>query len=117
MNHTSLLARDINKELEQQDVATDQSRQMGGEKMTDLGADQSKIWERAKKRLWASVGEDVFSSWFASMELEEIRDGVAHLSVPTRFLSSWITSNYQDRILEPLPPKQTKWLNCTSPCG
>lgn len=100
MNHTTALARDFGQEAEQQDVAADKSQQTGGELMTDLGADQSKIWERVKKRLWASVGEDVFSSWFASMELEEICDGIAHLSVPTRFLSSWITSNYQDRILE-----------------
>jgi chromosomal replication initiator protein len=45
------------------------------------------------------VGEDVFNSWFARLELEEIVDDKAHLSVPTRFLCSWIQSNYADRIL------------------
>jgi chromosomal replication initiation ATPase DnaA len=33
------------------------------------------------------------------MELEELVDDVAHLSVPTRFLCSWVQSNYADKIL------------------
>jgi len=46
------------------------------------------------------MGEDVFNSWFARLELEEIVDDKAHLSVPTRFLCSWIQSNYAEKILE-----------------
>ena len=33
------------------------------------------------------------------MELERIHDGMAHLSVPTRFLKSWIQSHYIERLL------------------
>ena len=55
---------------------------------------------RVRARLKAAVGEDVFNSWFARLELEEIVDDLAHLSVPTRFLCSWIQSNYADKILE-----------------
>lgn len=58
------------------------------------------IWTRARARLRASLGEDVFTSWFARLDLEEIVDDLAHLSVPTRFLSSWVQSNYAERILE-----------------
>src|SRR5690242_19657409 len=55
---------------------------------------EAEIFQRVRARLRAAVGEDVFSSWFARLELEEIVDDKAHLSVPTRFLCSWIQSNY-----------------------
>ena len=61
---------------------------------------QRDLWIRVRARLKASVGEDVFTSWFARLELEEIVDDLVHLSAPTRFLCSWIQSNYADRILE-----------------
>lgn len=61
---------------------------------------QRDLWNRVRARLKASVGEDVFASWFVRLELEEIVDDVAHLSVPTRFLCSWVQSNYSDLILE-----------------
>ncbi|HEY6615306.1 MAG TPA: chromosomal replication initiator protein DnaA, partial [Vicinamibacterales bacterium] len=56
-------------------------------------------WRRVKERLRAEVGEDVFQSWFTRMELEGIEDITARLSVPTRFLKSWIQSHYVDRVL------------------
>ena len=56
-------------------------------------------WRRVKERLRAEVGEDVFQSWFTRMELEGIDDITARLSVPTRFLKSWIQSHYVDRLL------------------
>src|SRR6185312_1577695 len=52
-----------------------------------------------KERLRAEVGEDVYSSWFARMELEAIEEGAVRLSVPTRFLKSWIQSHYAERVL------------------
>lgn len=56
-------------------------------------------WSRVKGRLRTNVGEDVYSSWFARMDLESVSDGAAHMSVPTRFLKSWIQSHYADRVL------------------
>jgi chromosomal replication initiator protein len=56
-------------------------------------------WRRVKERLRAEVGEDIFQSWFTRMELEGIEDITARLSVPTRFLKSWIQSHYIDRVL------------------
>jgi chromosomal replication initiator protein len=61
---------------------------------------ESELFQRVRARLRAQVGEDVFNSWFARLELEEIVDDKAHLSVPTRFLCSWIQSNYSDKILD-----------------
>ncbi|SFZ84965.1 chromosomal replication initiator protein DnaA [Devosia enhydra] len=57
------------------------------------------LFARVRARLRAAVGEDVFNSWFVRLELEEMVDGLAHLSVPTRFLCSWIQSNYAEKIL------------------
>ncbi|HEY4982050.1 MAG TPA: DnaA/Hda family protein, partial [Pseudolabrys sp.] len=56
-------------------------------------------WTRVKGRLRAEVGDDVYSSWFARMDLEAIEEGTVRLSVPTRFLKSWIQSHYAERVL------------------
>jgi chromosomal replication initiator protein len=56
-------------------------------------------WSRVKGRLRAEVGDDVYSSWFARMDLEDLDQGTVRLSVPTRFLKSWIQSHYAERVL------------------
>ena len=56
-------------------------------------------WVRVKDRLRVEVGDDVYSSWFARMELEAIEEDTVKLSVPTRFLKSWIQSHYAERVL------------------
>ncbi len=56
-------------------------------------------WSRVKGRLRSTVGEDVYSSWFARMDLESVQDDSVHLSVPTRFLKSWIQAHYAERVL------------------
>jgi chromosomal replication initiator protein len=63
-----------------------------------INPDQER-WQRVKERLRAEVGEDIFQSWFTRMELDCIEDITARLSVPTRFLKSWIQSHYIDRVL------------------
>jgi chromosomal replication initiator protein len=56
-------------------------------------------WTRVRDRLRAEVGDDIYLSWFARMELEG-RDGeTVRLSVPTRFLKSWIQSHYAEKVL------------------
>jgi chromosomal replication initiator protein len=56
-------------------------------------------WLKVKEKLRAEVGEDIFQSWFARMDLERVDSNTAHLSVPTRFLKSWIQSHYTDRVM------------------
>lgn len=60
----------------------------------------TEIWTRVKRRLRAELGEDVYASWFARLDLDAIHEGSARLSVPTRFLKSWIEAHYQDRVLD-----------------
>lgn len=59
----------------------------------------NETWSRVKTRLRASVGEDVYTSWFARMDLEAVDGDTVRLSVPTRFLRSWIVTHYLDRVL------------------
>ena len=64
-----------------------------------MANNEDECWSRVKGRLRTNVGEDVYTSWFARMDLESVSDGAAHMSVPTRFLKSWIQSHYADRVL------------------
>jgi chromosomal replication initiator protein len=56
-------------------------------------------WDRVRGRLKAELGEDVYSSWFGRVEFEEADTGTVYLSVPTRFLKSWINSHYGEKLL------------------
>src|ERR1700735_3939781 len=54
---------------------------------------------RVKGGLRTSVGEHLLTSWFARRELESVEQESARLSVPTRFLKSWIQAHYAERVL------------------
>ncbi len=56
-------------------------------------------WRRTKGRLRTEVGEDIFTSWFARMELDEVAGETVRLSVATRFLKTWTQSHYSEKIL------------------
>ena len=60
--------------------------------------DLKQSWERIAARLRAELGEDLYSSWFARMEAEDLDKGQLAVSVPTRFLRNWIQSHYADRL-------------------
>ncbi len=60
----------------------------------------SKNWERAKQRLRAELGEEVYSSWFGRVELVGVNNGLIQLSVPTKFLQKWLQSHYATNVLE-----------------
>ena len=59
-------------------------------------------WSRCCQRLRTELGEDVFSSWFPSLRLEEVVAGQAMFSISTRFLKSWVEAHYQEKILAAL---------------
>ena len=64
-----------------------------------LGQHGHEQWDRIKRRLKAELGEDVFTSWFTRVDLESCANGVVHLSVPTRFLKTWLQGKYRDRLI------------------
>jgi chromosomal replication initiator protein len=72
----------------------------GGAVETAGRRDWEAAWARVRKRLRVELGEEVFSSWFAKVELEGVMAGVVRLTAPTLFLKSWIKSHYRDRLLE-----------------
>jgi chromosomal replication initiator protein len=56
-------------------------------------------WQRVKAQLRNQLGEDVFTSWFGRMELDQVEQGTVRLSVPTRFLRTWIQAHYSEHVL------------------
>ncbi|MEP9376272.1 chromosomal replication initiator protein DnaA [Aquabacter sp. CN5-332] len=70
---------------------------IAGATAADIGAQQ---WERVRARLREEIGEDVYSSWFVRLELDKVGPDSVHLSVPTRFLKSWIQGHYVDRLAD-----------------
>src|SRR3712207_6808687 len=71
----------------------------GGVEVSSEDHGAAETWARVKRRLRAELGEDVFASWFARLEMDSVSEGCARLSVPTRFLKSWIEAHYADRVL------------------
>jgi chromosomal replication initiator protein len=65
----------------------------------DNGSQLLVSWSRVATRLRAELGEEVFSSWFARVEPEEFDGATLILSVPTRFLKSWISGHYGEKLL------------------
>ena len=74
-------------------------REMTAEMSAEMSGEVSAAWVRVAARLRRELGEAVYGSWFGRLELDGVADGAAVLSVPTRFLKSWIQSHYLDRIL------------------
>jgi chromosomal replication initiator protein len=79
--------------------ASHQSVSADREETSKMTSTDQERWTRVKERLRAEVGDDVYSSWFARMELDGSEGETVKLSVPTRFLKSWIQSHYAERVL------------------
>ena len=56
--------------------------------------DHGPQWLKIQARLRAELGDDLFNSWFGRMDIESFAEGHLTVSVPTRFLKSWIESHY-----------------------
>ncbi len=56
-------------------------------------------WSRVQQKLKAELGADVFLSWFGSIETQGVKNAVAHFTVPTLFLKSWVNAHYVERML------------------
>jgi chromosomal replication initiator protein len=66
--------------------------------MTNATADIKQKWQRVSHRLKAELGEDLYASWFGRMDAEEHGKSRLVVSVPTRFLKSWIESHYVNKL-------------------
>jgi chromosomal replication initiator protein len=66
------------------------------------GADKSILTENAPKiraMLRARLGEEVYSSWFNTVEFDGFDGKVVKVSVPVHFLQKWLRDHYLDVIL------------------
>ena len=59
----------------------------------------SKAWARARAGLRSEFGDEAFRSWIGPLTLEAVRGATAILSIKSRFLRDWVSTNYRDRIL------------------
>ncbi|MEM7430116.1 MAG: chromosomal replication initiator protein DnaA [Pseudomonadota bacterium] len=69
------------------------------------GKDENKIelrdvWDRVVVRLRAELGEELYASWFARMEPEEVAGTTLIVSLPTRFLQNWVRTHYYEKVLK-----------------
>ncbi|MGI9475550.1 MAG: chromosomal replication initiator protein DnaA [Hyphomicrobiaceae bacterium] len=83
----------------QQDTAVTQG---GGSKSAnrDQKSNSLKTSEnKIRAVLRARLGEEVYSSWFSSMEFEAVEGDTIQTSVPVKFLRNWIQNHYLDDVL------------------
>jgi len=64
--------------------------------LNDGASAHRQSWERARGRLRDELGDAVYNSWFARLELERVDANAVLLTVPTKFLKSWLQSHYGD---------------------
>ena len=69
---------------------------MLGDGRGSLGSGEE--WARVRGRLRAEVGDAAFRSWLKPLTMVGAKDGVARISVPTRFMRDWVVSHYAERI-------------------
>ena len=56
--------------------------------------------DKVRAMLRARLGEDIYTSWFQSMEFDSFDGRAVRATVPVKFLKSWIQSHYADDLLE-----------------
>jgi chromosomal replication initiator protein len=89
------------RDMEVDDNVTEASRARLTASEQDKGVELVTLkqqWLKIQARLRAELGDDLFNSWFGRMDVEQMADGHLTVSVPTRFLKSWIESHYVTKL-------------------
>lgn len=55
--------------------------------------------EKVRKLLKARLGEDIYNSWFRSVQFDNFDGKVVRVSLPVKFLCNWIQSHYIEDLL------------------
>jgi chromosomal replication initiator protein len=55
--------------------------------------------QKVRAMLKARLGEEIYSSWFKSMEFESFDGRLVRVSVPVKFVRNWIHEHYSDTLL------------------
>ena len=56
--------------------------------------------QKVRAMLKARLGEEIYSSWFKSMEFESFDGRLVRVSVPVKFVRNWIHEHYSDHLLQ-----------------
>lgn len=68
-----------------------------------VGADNATSMEgrgnKVRAMLKAQLGEDIYTSWFNAMEFDSFDGKLVKVSVPVKFLRTWIQSHYAEQLL------------------
>lgn len=67
-----------------------------GAKVTGSGDGRG---NKVRAMLKAQLGDDIYSSWFNAMELEDFDGKIVKVSVPVKFLRTWIQAHYAEQLL------------------
>ena len=68
-------------------------------KVSPIDQSVSKAWARARAGLRSEFGDEAFRSWIGPLTLEAMRGSTAILSIKSRFLRDWVSTNYLDQIV------------------
>ena len=55
--------------------------------------------QKVRAMLRAQLGDEIYSSWFKSLEFESFDGRVVKVSVPVKFVRNWIQEHYAERLL------------------
>jgi len=55
--------------------------------------------QKVRAMLRAQLGDDIFLSWFHTLEFESFEAGTVKFTVPVKFLRTWIQSHYSEALL------------------
>jgi hypothetical protein len=72
-------------------------RGSGGESADKAALDAS--WRKIRTYLKANLTEEVYNSWFSSLEAVSFDGSELTTSVPVKFLQTWIKSHYAEDLL------------------
>ncbi len=67
--------------------------------------DVNQQFQRFRARLMARLGDEVYKSWFGALDLMSFDGAVVKVTVPVKFLRSWIQTHYLDALLECAKPE------------
>jgi chromosomal replication initiator protein len=55
--------------------------------------------QKVRAMLRAQLGDEIYSSWFKSLEFESFDGRIVKVSVPVKFVRNWIQEHYSERLL------------------
>ena len=87
--------------LQPEEPAKNAGKPQGGGEAGKKAGDDNGVNGRGQKvrqALKANLGDDVYSSWFHSLEFASYEGGVLVVTVPVKFLKNWLETHYLDAI-------------------